>query len=169
MKLLLDPLLQDRIPVTLIQILNQTLMAQSPDGSWGLDRSPETTTYAVLILKSISSIPWADNFVGDILSAVQRGQHFLNNRRGCWTEPQYLWIGKVLYGLPTLSEAYCLAATNYYIRSYIWTENMKASVETPKKAAAKVSHVFYSLQVLQPEPFWKIRACVYKVYCLSHL
>lgn len=155
-----DSLLLDWVPVTLIQILNRTLMVQNPDGSWGLNQSPENTAYAVLTLKAISSLPWVDDFTEVILSAIQKGQHFLSECRGVWSKTQYLWVEKVTYGSPLLSEAYCLAATNGTTRSYIWSKSIKNLVQIPEKAAAEISDLFCSLHVFHAAPSWKIRACV---------
>lgn len=51
-----ETLLPDRIPVVLIQILNRTLLTRHPNGSWGVNDSPETTAYAILTLAVVSPL-----------------------------------------------------------------------------------------------------------------
>ena len=95
-----DTLMQDQIPVTLVQILNRTLMSQSQAETLK-SNDLESTAYAVLTLKTLSSLPLLGGLTGHILSSIEQSQHFLLGRRDSWDRPQYLWIEKVTYGSPS--------------------------------------------------------------------
>lgn len=164
MKLLPENLLRDRIPVVLTQILNRTLLTQSPNGAWNPNESPETTAYAVLILIAASSLPWYELLDKEIISAIQRGQTFLGQSQKQWGRPEYLWIEKVTYGSPYLSEAYCLAALKPSKFSYEWSNQIKSLVEVPEKFIFESLQFFSALKVFQDEPLWKLKASAIEGY-----
>ena len=88
-----SPHLEHLVSVTLIQVMNRTLMDQSPDGSWG-DKSVEVTAYAVLCLASVSPFPWTLSVRDQISFALERGQQFISRSREGWVEPQHVWSKK---------------------------------------------------------------------------
>ena len=156
----LDTSLKYKISMTLVQIINRTLMTQCSDGSWGLDRSPETTAYAILTLRATSSLPWMAQMKAQITLAIQNGQQFLSECGSTWKSAQYLWVEKVTYGSSSLSEAYCLAAMRTTEASRQWSSVVKDLLQVPEKAVEKISKLFSSLQGFHAEPAWKIEACV---------
>lgn len=153
-------LLRDRIPVTLVQILNRTLITQNLDGSWGLKPSLEITAYAVMTLKVIVSLPWLEAIAEGTSSAIVIGQDFLREGIDGWSKPQHLWIEKVTYGSQYLSEAYCLAAVFDQRAFNTWTDRTSDLLAVSKKAATKVSQLLASLRVCRTVPRWKILAYV---------
>lgn len=155
-----DTLLQSRLPVVLVQILNRTLTSQSSTEVSESSQPVEATAYAVLTLKAISSLPWLGLIQEDIASKIEVIQTFLRDCRTSWKGPQYLWVEKVTYGSPFLSEAYYLAAIVKTKQPYPWTEKVRNLVRISEKEVKKVTHLFCKLQCFQQEPAWKIRACV---------
>ncbi|KAL9100074.1 MAG: hypothetical protein Q9163_004515 [Psora crenata] len=155
-----NALLRDRLPVTLLQILNRTLMGQSLSSSGEPDQPLEPMAYAVLTLKALSSLPWVGNLLEEVLLRMEQSQRFLRECGSSWNKPQYLWVEKVTYGSPFLSEAYYLAAIHRTKKTRIWTEEAKSLVQIAPKEKKEVTHLFCKLQCFLSEPLWKIQACV---------
>ena len=105
-------LIHDGLPIVLVQILNRTLIDKGYATLGEANQYLEATAYAVLILKSISSLPWLESLREDIVSKMEQSQSFLRDCGTCWNKPQYMWVGKSTYGQPLISEAYYLAAMN---------------------------------------------------------
>ena len=164
---LLNTSWKHRVPIILIQIVNRTLIEQCSDGSWGKNQSVETTAYAILTLRVVSSLPWIDYISVHIVSAIQKGQNFLREHRSTWKTAQHLWIEKVTYGSSSLSEAYCLAAMRATRDPRDWSKSVKSLVQFPQKPAEDISRLFSSLEIFQSEPLWKIQACVLEGFLFS--
>ncbi|CAL8578037.1 hypothetical protein XPA_003839 [Xanthoria parietina] len=145
-------LVQERVPLALIQILHRTLQSQHSDGSFGA-LSCESTAYAVLTLTSISSLPWFDALQPDITSAIESGQQFLANREMDWHGPSYLWIEKVVYSMPALCQAYCIAARYNHQSPGIWTESVRDLLPVASTKLIKLQRFFSSLPIFKTHPF----------------
>jgi hypothetical protein len=101
--------LRSEIPMVSLRVLLRSLGAQQIDGSWY--GSCEVTSYAVLALASLETLPWVRQLdTGKIVASMALGKSFLSTNRGEWTNGRHLWIEKVTYSSTVLSEAYCLAA-----------------------------------------------------------
>ena len=135
--LLADQFLKDRVPLVLTQIVSRIVCSQQRDGSWGSRSSTEETAYAVMALKDSRTLPWFSLVREDIDIAIRTGQEYLAEHKAYWTMPQYLWIEKVTYGNPVLSEAYCLAAMKPPLSKVAWGERVTTLVNTPEKSLAK--------------------------------
>ena len=153
-------LLQYRIPVVLIQILLQILTDQNKDGGWGKEGHPEVTSYAILTLNALSSFPWTDWVVEDLSSAIAKGRGYLVRKLNEWHKPQYLWIEKVTYASPRLSEAYCLAALKARPSSYKWSTQYLESTILLKTQASKLFTFFLNLPIFQSMPNWCLKLSV---------
>lgn len=164
LKLLPERLLRDRVPVVLIQILNRTLFTQTLTGAWGPHESPEATAYAVLTLAAVSPLPWIALLKKEVSSAIWAGQRFLCQSSDRWAMPQHLWIEKVTYGSPSLSEAYSLAAMRPTRSSYEWSDQMRNLVHISEESVTKFSHILSSLQVFYGQPIWRLKASVIEGY-----
>ena len=102
--------IQARTPVILVQILAKLLSSQSSDGSWGPKNCAETTSYAILAVVAIASLPYIQGLEMEIKHALERGHEALSLMKDGWAKPHSLWIGKLDYGSKILSEAYSLVA-----------------------------------------------------------
>ncbi|KAL8704966.1 MAG: hypothetical protein Q9201_001912 [Fulgogasparrea decipioides] len=150
LKALPSPLIRERVPTILLQILHRTLQAQLLDGSWDTS-SCEPTSYAILTLASISSLPWFDAVQPYIAGAIKSAQQFLANRDNYWDDPSYLWIEKVTYSMPTVSLAYYIAASCIFQAAESWTADVRDLV-APLENLKKVSKFFSSLPMFKNHP-----------------
>ncbi|KAK8109443.1 Ent-kaurene synthase [Apiospora kogelbergensis] len=104
-----SPALLQRIRVISLHILMRTMHLQLQDGSW--DGLCEVTAYAILTLASILRLPWMQVISQEAITRnIQRGKSFLESNAHLWSQGSYLWVEKVIYSSPTISEAYCMAA-----------------------------------------------------------
>ena len=153
-------LIQVRLHVVLIQILNQTLMSQNTDGTWDSNPSPEICAYAILTLVALQCLPQADLLESKTRSAIESGRQALLKSENEWTTPEYIWIEKVTYGSSALSEAYCMAAMNAPCRMLPWNEETKDLIAIPLKQAMMLRVFFNNLPEYLGQPGWKILASV---------
>lgn len=145
-------LINQRVPVALVQILHRTLKSQLPDGSWGR-LSCEPTAYAILTLLSISSLPWFEAFQSEIATAIKSGQEYLISREKHWIGPSYIWIEKVTYTIPVICQAYCIAARYGHQPPDLWTEAVRGLLPIASGNTTKLQKSFSSLPMFQSNPF----------------
>lgn len=155
-----DALLRDRLPITLIQILNRTLMSQSIAGFGASNQLLEATAYAVLTLKTLASLPWLTRLSKEVFCRIDQGRQLLWRCGSNWSTTQYLWVEKVTYGSPILSEAYYLAAMFRTKQTRTWNRKVESLVPIVKKEETKITHLFCKLQCFQSESTWKISASI---------
>ena len=155
-----DALLRNRLPIVMVQILTRTLMDENVAALGGENQYLEATAYAILTLKSLSSLPWFGQLKEIIFLRIEQSQKFLQDRGTCWDKPQYLWTGKISYGVRLFSEAYFLAAIAKMKQPYPWTEKVSNLVHISEKEEKKVTHLFSKLQCFQSAPAWKVHASV---------
>ena len=157
-----DTFLKDRLPVALVEILNRTYMGQSLAGLGESDQPLETTVYSVLTLKALSFLRWLGKLAEEILFKIEQSQHFLCECGTSWNKPQYLWVEKVTYGSPFLSEAYYLAAIHRTKHTHTWTEKVTNLVQIAPEGEKKITHLYCKVHCFQSQPTWKIHACVFE-------
>lgn len=108
-----DPILfPELIPIISIQVLIMTLSSQEEDGSW--EGMCELTAYAILALSSLAHLPWlhCELDMYGIVPCIKRAKSYLKAAgQGEWVKGKRIWIEKVTYASPLLSEIYCQAAT----------------------------------------------------------
>jgi hypothetical protein len=97
-----------KIPVVVIQILSRILQTQSSDGSWS-DGSHEITAYCVLALMSLNDVPFPMALNDKTGTAIDAGRAYLRLAKGVW-RPEPIWVEKVRYCSPLLTEMYCTCA-----------------------------------------------------------
>jgi len=153
-----DELVRDRIPVVLIQILNQTLLNEASGRGWSSKTSPEILAYRILTLKAVHSLPSHALLYDSILFDIHSGQQILSQCQDDWAKPAPLWIEKVTYGSTILSEAYCLASMFTLQPSHKWSPRVISLLEMPEKAILKTTKFLGTLTCFQSEPHWKLRA-----------
>ncbi|KAK9786221.1 putative ent-kaurene synthase protein [Seiridium cardinale] len=104
-----NPVLQEKIPMVLLQVLIRILHSQQRNGSW-IDVC-ETTSYGILALSSLLRLPFVRQLEkGEVFSSMALGKSFLQLNKGQWGRGHYMWTEKVTYSSDILSETYCLAA-----------------------------------------------------------
>ncbi|KAM7191493.1 hypothetical protein V8F33_008844 [Rhypophila sp. PSN 637] len=141
-------LISEEIPIALLQTLLQTLHTQSANGFWTFGAnntaSREITAYAVLTLKSLSSIPWHSH----LWLQVE------------WHVNDHLWVAKVSYALPPVARAYIIAALGAESGpSYSWGDKVKETVRR------NLASFFPRLPTFSQETTWALEGDV----MLGHL
>ena len=164
LKSLPETLLQDRLPIMLTQILNRTLLTQTTRGAWGFEERPETTSYGVLTLMALSSLPWHAHLREVAISAAISGKTFLERSHADWTTPAFVWIEKVTYGSARLSLSYCLAAMKATERSNSWSKKTNEILNISEKSVSKIVELLSTLDSFQSEPRWKLVASAVEVF-----
>ena len=159
-----DTILSDRIPVVLIGVLIQTLQSQNPDGSWGSVASGEQTAYAVMTLASISSLPWFKQFQHQLKTAIDRGRDFIRQADVGSSKPEYLWIGKVTYGMTFVSQSYILAALNLTLPTRQLGPKVDNLVDVPVERTTEFTSFYSKLPLFSSTPSWMIQASVVEGY-----
>ncbi|KAK7731891.1 hypothetical protein SLS63_005188 [Diaporthe eres] len=92
-------------------VLITILSSQEEGGSW--DGMCEMTAYAILALSSLAHLPWLrdESDLYGIESCINRAKSYLEaSGQSKWAKGKYIWIEKVTYASPLLSEVYCQAA-----------------------------------------------------------
>ncbi len=153
-------LLQERMPVVLLQIVNRTLLTQSDAGTWDNKGSPEVTAYGILTLRALSSLPWIISMREKVDLAIQAGRRYLIQAKDTWNQPQHLWVEKVTYGSGRLSEAYCLAAMRPSATSHAWSEQISGLVKSSEKLGSKISTMVSNMDTYHNQPIWKLNASI---------
>lgn len=159
-----DIILRDRIPVVLIGVLIQTLESQNPDGSWGSVASGEQTAYAVMILASISSLSWFKQFQHQIKIAIDKGRDFIRQVDVGSSKPEYLWIGKVTYGMTFVSQSYILAALNLTWPTRQLGPRVDNLVDVSVEKTTELTSFYSKLPLFSSTPSWMIQASVIEGY-----
>lgn len=102
---ILDSELRAKVSITLFQACARALLDQQSNGSWSY--SAEPTAYGVLILCEARKLWIFGHLREEIDAAIFRGASYLNSTA---LTPEPIWIEKVSYASPLLTEAYVLAA-----------------------------------------------------------
>ncbi|KAI0534240.1 hypothetical protein GGR58DRAFT_520551 [Xylaria digitata] len=135
------------IPIILVQLLSRALFKQQGNGSWG--GSVERTSYGVLMISYVLRLPWPFLVRQHAEAAVLKAKTYLEAHSEEWATGDYLWIEKVTYKLPTVAEAYCLAAMNSSVKEQSWTSEVKQLLETYDTKMKKMANFFGHLPLLQ--------------------
>lgn len=163
-----ESFLQVKVMVVLFQILSRVLQQQNKDGSWGSLGSREETAYAVITLANCDSLPFVIPIAGQIETAISQGRKFLKANSDLedfkLTFSDYIWAGKVSYGVETVCHSYILAALNTPVPQFHLGPRVTALVNVPGKRFNKFVKFFATLPMLaQVEP-WKLKAWLIEGY-----
>lgn len=154
---------QNRVLITLLQVLTRILQTQEEDGSW-THKSCEVTAYSILALANIWQVPWSSPLRLQIAISIENGHAFFVRRLTQWEAPSYVWIEKTLYSSPVLSKTYCIAAvhaaSNYRSWSLEWSEKMQQLVGDSTGRIKKTSAFLSSLPLFREEQRWRLTTSV---------
>jgi hypothetical protein len=155
-----EDLIRDKIPIVLFQMLVRTLQTQSPNGPWGC-RTPsrEITAYAVLTLKTLSSLPWLSRFQCQVEAAIKRASAYLIVNYDTWDQHEYIWIEKVTYALPPLARAFSIAAL-CASTPYKWCDKVTNLAKIPRERVHKLAKFFSQLPMFSNDELWLLEADV---------
>ncbi|KAF2967053.1 hypothetical protein GQX73_g6510 [Xylaria multiplex] len=135
------------VPIILVQLLGRTLFKQQNDGSW--EGSVERTSYGVLLISYALKLPWPLPIKQHAEAAFLKAKTYLEAHAKEWATGDYLWIEKVTYRLPTVAEAYCLAAMNSSVGEQPWTSGVKQIFEINDTRIKRMASFFGHLPLLQ--------------------
>ncbi|KAH8799111.1 Copalyl diphosphate synthase [Xylogone sp. PMI_703] len=148
-----DQEIQFRIAITLFQACLRPLLEQQANGSW--NQSLEETAYAVLILAEARRLAFFDGLHGPLNDAIARGVAFINS----FTERplNYIWIEKVSYASPLLTDAYILAALKAAssppgatVGGSLWHDGVSAHMD-------KHVQLFHKAPLFSSLPYWELQ------------
>jgi len=151
-------LVETRLPIIFTQILTKLLREQEPDGSWGTRSSHEETAYALIALKCVSSTHWTPTISSKAEKSILKATAFLEQRSHKWRQADYLWIEKVTYCSPDLSQAYCMAALRF--PSPQQEDTLKSFPKVSLEAIEKYKGFFHSLPLFRDTPEWLLQLSI---------
>lgn len=154
-------LVSEQIPIVLTQILFRTLQLQSFDGSWCFNDKPsrEITAYAVLTLKSLSSLPWLAEFQPRVQAAIEHGSAYLAANRDLWHQNEHIWVAKVTYALPPVARAYNIAAIGAK-SSHSWGDKVRNLITLSPKRVREFARFLSSLPMFCEDQLWALEGDV---------
>lgn len=163
-----EKLLQVKVMVVLFQILSRTLQHQNENGSWGPQGSREETAYAILILANVDSLPFVTPVAGQIESAISRGRRYLKAINALddikLAVKDYVWSGKVRYGVENVCHSYVLAALNTPVPQFLLGSRLQALVEVPIKRLGSFVKFYSKLPMFSGVESWKIKLWLIEGY-----
>lgn len=152
-----EKLVSSQIPMLLLQTLSRTLRLQNPGGSWGSPSSSEVTSYAILTLTKLLSLPLGDAIATVVEGCIDQGRNFLSRRVSGIDNHEYLWIEKVTYGSAALTEGYKLAALKATAPCHKFGDQVKAMFHFGPNFTDQTSTVFNSALLQNPQ-VWLVQS-----------
>ncbi|KAJ6438979.1 Copalyl diphosphate synthase-like protein [Purpureocillium lavendulum] len=149
-----DEDLQSRIAVTLAQACLRPLFDQKDDGSW--NHSMEETAYGVLILCEARRLYIFDDLREPLDSAIVRGVAFLDSNDS--QVQNYVWIEKVTYASPLLTESYLLAARKAASCPVVASVGSDLEPKSSSKRMDQYARLFHQTPLFESLPEWELRA-----------
>ena len=154
--------------VVLFQILTRTLQQQSEDGSWGVSGSREETAYAIITLANVDSLPFVTPIASQIESAISRGRKYLKSIKALedikLTPSDYIWAGKVSYGVENVCHSYVVGALNAPVPQYLLGPRVSGLVNIPSKRVSSFTKFYAKLPMFANIDTWKIKAWLIEGY-----
>jgi hypothetical protein len=159
LRMLPETLIQDRVVVVLIQLLNRVLFENSSFSKAAVRPYPESVAYDVLTYSALRSLPMPERILSQLDSVIQDGREYVSVMEPSWDSNQYLWIEKITYGCQTLSKAYCIAALHVKSDKLTWSNDIVNLFQPAPKMSLSLSK-FFQMVHGPNEPIWKYDACV---------
>lgn len=147
--------LLSRVAVTLFQACLRTLLGQKENGSW--NGSTEETAYGVIVLTEARQFALFDHLQQPLVSAIERGVAFIQSNKV--RAPSHIWIEKVNYASPHLTDCYALAA----LKAASKPAGRKVGsgfVSIPSSSMHKRVKLFQLTPLFSTAPEWQIWASV---------
>ena len=104
-----DPIIKDKVMISLFQASTRALQTQGANGSWG-NGSCEITAYTIISLSRLSMLSSAPKMKMQVSQAIENGRKFLVNNFRAFSEPDRVWKGATTSGNSSTYQAYVLAA-----------------------------------------------------------
>lgn len=147
--------LLSRVAISLFQACLRTLLGQKENGSW--NGSTEETAYGVIVLTEARQFALFDHLQQPLASAIERGVAFIQSNKV--RAPSHIWIEKVNYASPHLTDCYALAALK--AASKPAARKVGSSfVSTPSLSMHKRVKLFQLTPLFSTVPEWQVWASV---------
>ena len=159
-----EDFLKNRMLITIFGISVATLKAQNPDGSWGIKSSRETTAYALIALATTASLPLASCIGSQLRVATNAGRDFLLQHRESWSEPDYIWRGKITFGSGVFAETYVVTALAMATPSHKLGPSVDRLCELEDQHHESLSSSFTHLPIFSDTPAWLVEAAIIEGY-----
>nr|UOW59923.1 SonA [Paraconiothyrium archidendri] len=147
-----DEDLQSKVAVAVFQACFRPLLDQKADGSW--NQSVEETAYAILILTEARRLAFFERIAGPLNDAITRGVAYINSISH--RPLNYIWIEKVSYASPLLTDAYVIAALKAassepgpLVGRSLWPEGYMTHLD-------KYVKNFWETPLFQSNPYWEM-------------
>lgn len=147
--------LDSRLSIALFQACLRTLLDQEKDGSW--NGSIEESAYGLLILSEARRVCFFEDLQTPLEDAIRRAVAFLESQDV--DKPNYVWIEKVSYASPLLTQSYVLAALKASslppaspVGSKFW------QMAKPRVGMNKHVDLFYQAPLFSSLPKWELHA-----------
>lgn len=134
------------VPIILVQLLGRTIRRQGENGSW--DDSVEKTSYGILLISHALKLPWHLLLRQHAEAAYRKAKTYLESHSSQWETGEYLWIEKVTYRCPTISEAYCLSAMKSSVEKQSWSAEVERIFGMAEIKIRKMCKFFSQLPLL---------------------
>lgn len=141
-----------RLAITLFQACFRQLLDQKDNGSW--NNSIEETAYGIMILGESRRLHFFDDILDPIEKAIKSGVAFLNSTNN--KQDNYIWIEKVSYASPLVTDSYLLAALR--VASTQQVPSIGSSVWDKSQALGLHKHValFAQAPLFSQLPRWEL-------------
>jgi hypothetical protein len=163
-----EQLLKVKVMTVLFQILTRTLQSQKDDGSWGKSGNREETAYALITLANVDSLPFVTPIAGQIESAISKGRKYLKTNGVLETmklsPKDYVWRGKIAYGVENVSHSYVLAALNTPVPQFLLGPRVSNLVNIPAKRLGTFAKFYAKLPMFSKMEIWKLKAWLIEGY-----
>ena len=143
------------VAISLFQACLRTLLGQKENGSW--NESTEETAYGVIILAQAREFALFDHLQQPLASAIERGVAFIQSTKV--RAPSHIWIEKVNYASPHLTDCYALAALKA-ISKPAARKVGSDFVSTPSSSMHKRVKLFQLTPLFCTVPEWQLWASV---------
>ncbi|KAI9684322.1 MAG: hypothetical protein M1820_010896 [Bogoriella megaspora] len=124
-------LISGEVVMISFQCLVRMLQRQNLDGSWGNVAPSEETSYAIITINSLRSLPLAKHFQSQIFSAMRRGCDSISN---CCSQHSHVWVEKVTYRSSQWLSAYTTTALNISTRDRRFSTRFHECCDVPSLA-----------------------------------
>ncbi|KAL8832626.1 MAG: hypothetical protein Q9191_000142 [Dirinaria sp. TL-2023a] len=143
----------EQIVIVAFRCLCRVLHSQNKAGSWGCRGPREETAYAILALVDLVSLPMASMLNQQVHSAILRGREYLKATDGL-SEPEFLWVEKVVYGIKYVSKAYIIAAQHAPKSAPLKENRISKVLRIEYSSMAKMVDLVQQVPLLKSQPRW---------------
>src|SRR5208282_86145 len=163
-----EDFVQVKVMVVVFQILLRVLRQQNEEGSWGTLSSREETAYGILTLANCCSLPFVSPIAEQVKTAISKGQEFLRTTSALenitLTFNDYIWAGKVSYGVETVCHSYILAALHTRVPQFDLGPRVTALIHIPWKRFHSFTKFYATLPMFAKVESWKLKAWLIEGY-----